>query len=44
MKKDKKIQSGRLKFILPTSIGKVIQVTDVTHEEIISAINYISLI
>lgn len=42
MQKDKKKISGRLKFILPISIGETVQETDITNEEIITALNYIS--
>lgn len=42
MQKDKKKAMGRLKFILPNSIGSVVQVTDVSEREIFDAINYIS--
>lgn len=42
MQKDKKKSSGKLKFILPTKIGNVIQTTDVTEDEINSAIEFIS--
>ena len=42
MQKDKKNQSGMLKFILPTSVGTVTQITDVTNEEMALAINYIN--
>ena len=41
MKKDKKKVSGKLKFVLPVGIGKVIQVTDVTEDEIRSALQFI---
>lgn len=41
MQNDKKKISGKLKFILPVSIGNVIQVTDVTEEEIVSALEFI---
>ena len=41
MQKDKKKIDGRLKFILPTGIGSVIQVTDVTEQEILDALAYI---
>lgn len=41
MQKDKKKARGKLKFILPVGIGKVIQTTDVTQEEIKDAIAYI---
>lgn len=35
---DKKIQSGKLRFILPTEIGKVEIVSSVTRDEIVQAI------
>ncbi len=41
MQKDKKKLDGALKFILPTQIGSVISVTDVTEEEICRAIESI---
>lgn len=40
---DKKKSNGKLKFVLPTSIGSVIIVDDVTKEEIFAAIDYINL-
>lgn len=42
MDKDKKKQHGALGFVLPLSIGAVEQKSDVTQEEILSALNYIS--
>lgn len=42
MLKDKKRVDGVLKFVLPTRIGAVTQVTDVSEEEIRSAIAYVS--
>ncbi len=42
MQKDKKKSMGRLKFVLPTAISKVIQTYDVTEEEIFDAIRYIT--
>lgn len=41
MQNDKKKVSGKLKFVLPVSIGEVVQVTDVTEDEIISALEFI---
>lgn len=41
MQKDKKKISGKLKFVLPTKIGEVIQTTDVTRDEIYSALEYL---
>ncbi|MCC8169356.1 MAG: hypothetical protein LIO59_03160 [Oscillospiraceae bacterium] len=41
MQKDKKKLLGKLKFVLPTEIGDVIQTTDVTREEIYAAFEYI---
>ncbi len=41
MQHDKKKSAGRLKFILPTGIGTVISVTDVTEDEIYQALDYI---
>lgn len=41
MRNDKKKVSGKLKFVLPVSIGEVVQVTDVTEDEIISALEFI---
>lgn len=43
MQKDKKKAEGKLKFILPEAIGKVIQTTDVGMEEIFAALEYIRL-
>lgn len=42
MQKDKKKIAGKLKFILPTKIGDVMQTTDVTKDEIFSAFDYIT--
>ncbi len=42
MDKDKKKQHGALGFVLPLSIGAVVQKSDVTREEILSALKYIS--
>lgn len=42
MQKDKKKANGRLKFVLPTRIGDVIQTHDVEVDEIFDAIAYIS--
>ena len=42
MQKDKKKIAGKLKFVLPTKIGEVIQTTDVTKDEIFDAFEYIS--
>lgn len=42
MHKDKKKIRGSLKFVLPLEIGTVMQTTDVTREEIYSALEYIS--
>ena len=41
MSKDKKKTDGKLKFVLPVSIGKVIITDDVTSEEISAALEYI---
>ena len=41
MQKDKKKIAGKLKFVLPTEIGSVMQTTDVTRGEILSALEYI---
>lgn len=43
MQKDKKKAEGKLKFILPASIGTVIQTRDVTTAEILGALEFISL-
>ena len=43
MRTDKKSDSGIIKFVLPTEIGKVAIFNDVTDDEIISAIKFISL-
>lgn len=42
MMKDKKRVDGVLKFVLPTKIGEVTTVTDVTKDEIYEAIKYIA--
>lgn len=42
MHKDKKKISGKLKFVLPTAIGAVMQTTDVEPSEISGALKYIS--
>lgn len=42
MQNDKKKLDGKLKFILPVSIGEVVQKNDVTKEEIFAALEYIS--
>lgn len=42
MNKDKKKTNGKLKFVLPVKIGEVVQTSDVTEEEIFSAVRYIS--
>ena len=42
MTKDKKKADGKLGFVLPVRIGEVIRTSDVTEEEIIKAIEYIS--
>lgn len=39
---DKKSQNGKLKFILPCEIGKVVEVNDITEGEIIKALEYIN--
>ncbi len=41
MQKDKKKLEGKLKFVLPVSIGEVVQTTDVTSEEVYRALDYI---
>jgi 3-dehydroquinate synthase len=41
MQHDKKKADGKLKFILPTDIGTVIQATDVSQQEIYAALDYI---
>ncbi|WHH59546.1 3-dehydroquinate synthase [Petroclostridium sp. X23] len=43
MLKDKKQVDNKLKFILPTEIGKVMQTTEVTKEDIYNALEYISI-
>lgn len=42
MQKDKKKIAGKLKFVLPVTIGDVVQTTDVTQEEIFDSFDYIS--
>lgn len=34
MQKDKKVQSGKIRFVLPTGIGEVVTVSDVTSQQI----------
>jgi len=41
MQKDKKVVDGRLRFVLPTSIGHVRTVSDVTPEQIAAAVRAI---
>lgn len=41
MQKDKKKLDGKLKFVLPTKKGEVVQVTDVSREEIYSALDFL---
>lgn len=43
MQKDKKKANGKLNFVLPTAIGEVVRVLDVTEAEIFDAIEYISM-
>lgn len=43
MQNDKKSVDGKLKFILPTGIGKVIQTEDITKEEISEAIKFLAI-
>lgn len=43
MRADKKSIGGTLKFVLPTSIGEVVSVKDVSDEEITEALEFISL-
>lgn len=43
MQKDKKKLDGKLKFVLPTAIGEVMQTTDVTKDEVFAAFEYIGL-
>lgn len=43
MQKDKKKLEGKLKFVLPTNIGEVMQTTDVTKDEVFAALEYIGL-
>ncbi len=43
MQKDKKKLEGKLKFVLPVNIGEVVQTTDVTADEVYSALDYIRL-
>lgn len=42
MQKDKKKALGKLNFVLPTAIGEVVRVSDVTEAEIFDAIEYIT--
>ncbi len=42
MQRDKKMADGVLKFILPVKIGEVVQVSDITRDEIYGALSYIS--
>ena len=41
MKRDKKVQSGKIRFVLPTQIGQVEIVDDVTEIQIAEAIQYL---
>lgn len=43
MNKDKKKTNGKINFVLPVKIGEVIRTSDVTNDEILEAIRYISL-
>ncbi|MGE4284064.1 MAG: 3-dehydroquinate synthase [Clostridia bacterium] len=43
MLKDKKQVNNKLKFILPVSIGSVIQTTEITKEDVYNALRYISI-
>lgn len=43
MQKDKKKLEGKLKFVLPTEIGEVMQTTDVAKDEVFAAFEYIGL-
>jgi len=40
-KSDKKVESGKLKFILLSKIGKAVINTEVTEEQLLDAINYV---
>ena len=40
-KSDKKMESGRIKFVLLKKIGRAVIDTDVTDEEILAAVNEI---
>ena len=42
MQKDKKKIAGKLKFVLPTKVGDVMQTTDVSKDEIFAAFDYIT--
>ena len=42
MQKDKKKIAGKLKFVLPTKVGEVMQTTDVSKTEIFAAFDYIT--
>ena len=42
MQKDKKKIAGKLKFVLPTKVGEVMQTTDVLKDEIFAAFDYIT--
>ena len=41
MQKDKKKLEGKLKFVLPLKKGDVIQVTDITENEVFAALDYL---
>jgi 3-dehydroquinate synthase len=41
MKRDKKVQSGKIRFVLPTRIGEVTMVDDVTEIQIAEAVEYL---
>jgi 3-dehydroquinate synthase len=41
MKKDKKVAAGRIRFVLPTAIGQVVTVSDVTPDQIAAGVRAI---
>jgi 3-dehydroquinate synthase len=39
MRRDKKAQAGRLRFVLPTKLGKVVAFDDVSERDVIAALS-----
>jgi 3-dehydroquinate synthetase len=38
MRKDKKVRTGTLRFILPVNMGEVVQRTDITDDQVRAAL------